>query len=204
MTQVGIINLGSRQIAIESESGEVMHSQKWTTTKVSGGGGSGVISNGTGYIRNNEVKSKTTTHDQIIVRFGEGREESLEVADAHLAVRLGHWVSLIRALPNGRREGPVVAIFNHNTDALDFIPSAVNKACFPMISSILGAATFFLALIGVFVCFVSSVVMGVVLMAPCAAYFYWLNKRRTAFTDQVSDLRQQLRISQGAPASATS
>jgi len=199
MTQMTTITLGSRQIAIHSMSGEVMDTQKWVTTEISGGGGRGVVSHGSGYIEKDPVKSKHTTHDQIIIRTADGEEESLKVEDVHLAVRQGHWVSLIWAIPRGRTDGPFVAIFNHNTGALDFIGSAVNKACFPMISSVFGAISLFLALIGVFVCFLSSVVLGVLLMAPCAAYFFWLGKRRNAFTGQVAALREQLKISQPAP-----
>lgn len=199
MTQMTTIKLGSRQIAIHSMSGEVMDSQKWTTTEISGGGGSGVVSNGSGYIQKDEVKSKTTTHDQIIIRTADGEEESLKVEDLNLAVRQGHWVSLIWAIPSGWKEGPFVAIFNHNPGSLDFIGSAVNKACFPMISSVFGVAAFFLALIGAFVCFLSSVVLGVLMMAPCAAYFFWLSKRRNAFTEEVSALRDQIKASQAAP-----
>jgi hypothetical protein len=199
MTEITTITVGSRRIAIHSMSGEVMDSRKWTTTEVSGGGGSGVISHGSGYVQQDEVKSKTTTHDQIIIRAADGEEESLKVEDLNLAVRQGHWVSLIWAIPSGRKEGPFVAILNHNTKSLDFIGSGVNKACFSMISSVLGVATFFLALIGAFVCFVSSVILGVLLMVPCAAYFFWLRKRRGEFTDQVLALREQIKTLQAAP-----
>jgi hypothetical protein len=202
MAQISSINLGSRQIAIHSMSGEVMDSQKWTTTEISGGGGRGVISNGSGYIERDEVKSKTTTHDQIIIRTADGEEESLKVENLNLAVRQGHWVSLIWAIPSGWKEGPFVAVFNHNTGALDFIASAVNKACFPMISSILGVAAFLLALAGVLVCFTSSLLVGVLLIAPCAGYFLWLRRRRGAFTDQVSALRDQIKASQPPPSVA--
>jgi len=199
MTQMATVTLGSRRVALHSMSGEVMDTQKWTTTEISGGGAHGVISNGSGYIQKDEVKSKTTTHDQIIIRTADGEEETLKVEDVHLAVRQGHWVSLIWAIPGGWKEGPFVAIFNHNTGSLDFIGSGVNKACFPMISSVFGVAAFFLALIGAFVCFLSSLVMGVLLMIPCAAYFVWLSRRRGAFTDQIAALRDQLKASHAAP-----
>jgi len=203
MTQISTVNVGSRQIAIHSMSGEVMDSKKWTTTEISGGGGEGVISHGAGYIKQNKIESKTTTHDQIIIRTADGEEESLKVEDMNLVVRQGHWVSLIWAIPSGWKEGPFVAVFNHNTGSLDFIGSAVNKACFPMISSVFGVAAFFLALIGAFVCFLSSVVLGVLMMVPCAAYFFWLSKRRGAFTEQVSALRDQIKASQAAPKSVS-
>jgi hypothetical protein len=139
MTQMTTITFGSRRIAIHGMSGEVMDTQKWTTTEISGGGGEGVIHNGSGYIQHEEVKSKTTTHDQIIIRTADGEEESLKVEDMHLVVRRGHWVSLIWAIVGRRKDGPFVAVFNHNTGSLDFIGSGVNKACFPMISSVFGA-----------------------------------------------------------------
>ena len=203
MTQIATIKVGSRQIDIHSMSGEVMHAQKWTTTQISGGGGHGVINNGTGYIENDKVESKTTTHDQLIIRTAAGEEESLQVEDLHLAVRPGQWASLIWAIPKGWKEGPYVAIFNHNTGSLDFISTAVDKACIPMISSAVAVAAFILALIGAFVCFLSSVVTGVLMMVPCAAYFLWLGKRRGAFTDQVSALQAQIKSSQAAPRSVS-
>jgi hypothetical protein len=199
MTQITTISLGSRRIAIHSMNGEVMDTQKWTTTEISGGGGSGVIHNGSGYIQHDEVKSKTTTHDQIIIRTANGEEQSLKVEDMHLVVRQGHWVSLIWAIVGGRKDGPFVAVFNHNTGSLDFIGPGVDKACLPMISSVFGAATVFLALFGAFVCFLSSVVAGVLMMAPCAAYFFWLSRRRDSFREQVAALRDQLKVDQTAP-----
>jgi hypothetical protein len=199
MTQITTITVGSRRMAIHSMSGEVMDTRKWTTTEISGGGGSGVISNGSGYIQRDEVKSKTTTHDQIIIRTADGEEESLKIEDMHLVVRQGHWVALIWAIVDGRKDGPFVAVYNHNTGSLDFIASGVNKACFPMISSVFGVATVFLALIGAFVCFLSSVVLGLLMIVPCAAYFLWLSKRRDAFREQVAALRDQIKASQAAP-----
>lgn len=203
MTRIATINVGSRQVEIHSMSGEVMGSRKWTTTEISGGGGVGVISQGSGYIEQDEVKSETTTHDQIIIRAADGKEESLKVKDLDLAVRDGHWVSLIRAIPSGRKEGPCVAILNHNTGSLDFINSAVDKTCLPMIvSSVLGVATIFLALAGGFIVFLWSVILGLLLMAPCAAYFFWVRKRRGEFTDQVSALCEQIKSLQAAPSTA--
>jgi hypothetical protein len=197
------IKVGSRQIAIDSTSGEVMDSRKWTTTEISGGGGSGVISHGTGYVEIEEVKSKTTAHEQIIIRAADGHEEPLKVENLNLSVRPGHWVSLIRATPDGRKEGSVVAIFNHNTNVMDFINSMVDKACLPMIATAtLGIVTCLLATIGVLVCFLSSVILGVLLMLPCAAFFFWVGKRRGAFKDQVSALREQLKTGHAPPSAA--
>ena len=62
-----------------------------------------------------------------------------------------------------------------------------------IVSSVLGIVTFFLALAGGFVVFLWSIILGLLFMAPCAAYFYWIDKRRGAFTDQVSALRRRYR-----------
>lgn len=205
MTEISTVNFGSRQIAIHSISGEVMDSRKWTTTEISGGGGEGVISNGSGYIKRDEVKSKTTTHDQIIIRTASGEEESLKVEDLNLAVRKGQWVSLIRAIPSGWNEGPVVAILNHNTGSRNFIDSAIKEACG---ASFIGPVTIILFLYGIYVCYQSTLgyqliqsrlILGLLLMLPCPAYYFRRVRRYGAFKDQVSALCDQVKASQAPP-----
>ncbi|HWW64013.1 MAG TPA: hypothetical protein VNZ43_04585 [Sphingomonadaceae bacterium] len=209
MTQISTVNSGSRQIALHSITGEVTDSKKWATTEISGGGGEGVISNGSGYIKQDELKSKTTTHDQIIIRTADGQEESLKVEDLHLAVAQGHWVSFIRAIPSGWAKGPVVAILNHNTGSKYFIDSAIKEACG---KSLIGIGTIVLLLYGIYVCYQSMLgyqiiqsrlILGLLLMAPCPVYYFREIRRYGAFKDQVSALCDQIKVSQAAPKSVS-
>lgn len=207
MTSIATISVGSRQIGIHSASGEVMGSRKWATTEISGGGGSGVISRGSGIVEIDEVKSKTTTHDQLVIRTPDGKEEALKVEDLNLAVRDGHWVSLIRAIPDGWQKGPVVAVVNHATGAVDIIDSAIKEVCG---TSPLGYVTIALLLIGLYICFQAGVgamppsrlLLGLLLMAPCPIYYVRLIRRLGAFKKQLAALCEQVKTSQAPPAAA--
>ena len=200
MTQLKTITVGSRRLEIHSFSGHVTSAEKWSTTEVSGGGGEGVINRSGGYIKNNPVKSKTTTHAQLLVLAPDGEERSLKLENVELAIRPGHWVSLMYAVRSGRQNGPYVAIFNHNTTSLDFIPNGADKACIPYGSSLIGGAAFLVAFFGGLIAVIAGhYVMALVMAAPCVAYFVWLGRRRQAFRDQVGALTDELKVRDGAP-----
>jgi hypothetical protein len=200
MTQLTTITIGSRRLEIHRFSGQVTSAEKWSTTEVSGGGGSGVISNGSGYVSNNPVKSKTTNHAQLLVLAPDGEERSLKLENVELAIRPGHWVSLIYAIRSGKQNGPYVAIFNHNTASLDFIPDGADKACIPFGSSLIGGAAFLVGFFGGLIAVIAGhYVLALLLAAPCVAYFVWLGRRRRAFRDQVGALTDELKMRDGAP-----
>ena len=200
MTQLKTITAGSRRLDIHSFSGQVMSAEKWSTTEVSGGGGSGVINQNGGYIKNDPVKSKTTSHAQILVLAPDGEERSLKLENVELAIRPGHWVSLLCAIRSGRQNGPYVAIFNHNTTSLDFLPDGVDKASLPFVSSLIGGLAFLIGFFGGLTAVIAGhYVMALLLVAPCVAYFVWLGRRRRAFRDQISALTDALKARDGAP-----
>lgn len=203
MTQLTTLEIGARRIEIHSFSGEVVSSRQWTTTEISGGGGHGVISQGSGYVEHEPVKSKTTTHEKINVLSSDGDEESLEVADTDLAIRDGHWVSLLYAIRSGEKKGPYIAIFNHHMNTMTFIDAAMDKACMPFVAGLIGAVVLLFAVLGiVFAMFAKSFVVGVLAIAPCAAYFIWLHRRRGEFRDKVGALRDEVKARETAPALA--
>lgn len=200
MTQLTTLRIGARQIEIHSFSGEVVASKQWTTTKISGGGGRGVVSQGNGYVEHDPVTSQTTTHEKIHVRAPDGAEESLELADADLATRNGHWVSLLYAIRRGAKEGPYIAVFNHNMNTMTFLGGAMDQACMPFAAGLLGAAALLVAVFGViFAMLAKSVFAGLLAIASCAAYFIWLRRRRGEFRDKVGALCDEVKVREAAP-----
>src|SRR5438045_9722603 len=84
------VTLGNRIIDLHALSGIIMEEKKWTTLEVSGGGGSGYVHQGGGYLSNNPIKSTTTVHDQLLVRADDGQEHSIQLNDMNVVVRKGH------------------------------------------------------------------------------------------------------------------
>ena len=194
------VNVGSKSIEIHTFSGEVMESQKWTTTQISGGGGGGYSHNGTGFSSSAPVTSHTTTHDQIFVRAASGEERALELSDVHLAVRKGQWLTLFLAVKAGKREGLYVAILNHNTGSMDWVAKAVNDSCGPplynlliilgVIAGVVGVASAFSGGFGNFItgAFWAGLGIGGIL---------WIVRRRRAFKAEISALTAQIKAQHG-------
>lgn len=194
------VNVGSKSIEIHSFSGEVMESQKWTTTQISGGGGGGYSHNGTGFSSSAPVRSHTTTHDQIFVRAANGEERALELSDVHLAVRKGQWLTLILAIKAGRNEGPYVAILNHNTGSMDWIAKAVNDSCGPMFYNGLIILGVIAGVVGVFSAFsggFGSFLNGAFWAGLGIGGILWIVRRRKAFKAEIAELTPQLKAQHG-------
>ncbi len=125
MPRVSTLSLGRRTIEFFATSGEIVGEKKWTTTQVSGGGGGGYVHQGSGYVANAPVTSRTTTHDQIFLLSDDGEEILLQVSDVHLAVRQGHRVSLVWGIKKPKTDGPYIGVYNHNTKIRDQIDSGI-------------------------------------------------------------------------------
>ena len=190
------IQIGSRTLEIHCFSGEVKKSQKWTTTQISGGGGSGYSHNGAGYSASMPVTSRTTTHDQIFVLAPSGEEQAVELSDVHLAAREGQWLTLIAAIRSGRKEGPYVAIMNHNTGSLDFVKKAVEASSGPMFYKAISIVCILAALLGLF--FLDSRPFATLVMTGGGGgVMAWMILRYRQFKAEISALIPQLKASHG-------
>lgn len=198
------VQIGSKSIDIHGFSGEVMESQKWTTTQISGGGGGGYSHNGTGFSSSAPVTSRTTTHDQIFVRAATGEERAMALADVHLAARKGQWLTLLLAISAGRNEGPCVALFNHNTGALDWVTPAVNDTCGPRFYNGLIALAVVSAIFGLFGAFSGgffSFLIGAGWVGLSVGVIRWILNRRKQFKAEIAALTAQIKRGHG-PAQA--
>lgn len=196
------LHVGSRPIEIHTFSGEVLESQKWTTTQISGGGGGGYSHNGTGFSSSAPVRSHTTTHDQIFVRASSGEERALELSDVHLAVRKGQWLTLVLAVRAGKHEGPYVAVFNHNTGSMDWVAKAVNDSCGPMFYNLLIVLGVIAGVVGVASAFsggFGNFITGAFWGGLGIGGILWIVRRRKAFKAGISALIPQLRTQHSPP-----
>ncbi|MBA4285539.1 MAG: hypothetical protein C0434_08420 [Xanthomonadaceae bacterium] len=195
------VHVGSKAIEIHTFSGEVLESQKWTTTQISGGGGGGYSHNGTGFSSSAPVTSRTTTHDQIFVRAPSGEERALELSDVHLAVRKGQWLTLVLAIKAGKQQGPYVAVYNHNTGALDWVAKAVNDSCGPMLYNLLIVIGVFAGVGGTFALLGGEFLSGLFFGGLGIGGILWIVRRRKAFKAEISGLAAQFKAQHG-PAQA--
>lgn len=129
MPFIRTVTVGDRIIDLHSFQGEVVDEKKWATTQVSGGGGGYNV--GSGQQSSVTISSTTTTHDQFFLRNDEGQEIAVEMADAGLALRKGHRVTVLWGVMKGSERGPYVAVYNHTTGNLNIIQSAISNLAIP-------------------------------------------------------------------------
>lgn len=116
-------------VNLHAFNGEVMDSKKWASTYVSGGGStSGSTYQGTGYTSGtSSISSTTTTHEQFFLRNGNGEERSFEFANWGVAVRSGHYVSVIWGIKEGKEAGPYIGVYNHNTKEMGYNTNGIDR-----------------------------------------------------------------------------
>jgi hypothetical protein len=124
MALIRSVTVGDRTIELHQFTGEVVEEKKWATTQVSGGGGGYNVGSG----QNNPVTiaSVSHTHDQFFLKNESGKEMAVEMTDAGLALRKGHRATVFWGTIQGQERGQYVAIYNHTTNSLTKIDSAID------------------------------------------------------------------------------
>jgi hypothetical protein len=144
------VPMGKRQIVLSTVRGEVAGEKIWASTEISGGGGGGYVTQGSGAITDVEVKSKVTEHLQFFVRVPGEKEIPVNLTDTRVSVRTGHDVSLLWAKWAHKSGQHVLAIHNHSTGetkVLDKNRRPFDESLFWMVRSI-GAMLAVVAAIG--------------------------------------------------------
>jgi hypothetical protein len=123
------VTVGDRIIDLITVHGEVVEEKKWATTQVMGSGGG--FNAGSGQPSPVTISSSTTTHDQFFLRGDDGREQAFELANAGLALRKGHRMSVLWGTIKGNSSGTYLAVYNHTTSQLSEIPGSINGLAVP-------------------------------------------------------------------------
>jgi hypothetical protein len=187
MALIKSVTVGDRIIDLYNFHGEVVDEKKWATTQVSGGGST---TQATGYASNAPITSATTTHDQFFVRSDDGQEMAVETANAGLALRKGHRVTVFWGIIKGNESGPYVAIDNHTTGNLTKIDSAIYNLAVP------GASMGFLMgiIVGVFaICFygLGIIVLAFLLIQRSKRKQQLLGTLRPVIDEAIAECRKQ-------------
>lgn len=125
------IKLNSKEYDLQSTTGKVLSSGKNMETKVSGGGGGGYTTRGSGYTAPVSITSKTTVHDQFFLEDTNGKEHAFQLSDFNLACRDGNILTVIAAINVKKDSGPYISVINHSTDKVYFDPIALKSICEP-------------------------------------------------------------------------
>ncbi len=133
MALIPSVTVGERIIELYTFQGEVVDEKKWATTQVSGSGGG--INAGSGQPNPVTIASTTTTHDQFFLRNDSGQELAVELANAGIALRKGHWVTVLWGAIKGYSQGSWLAVYNHTTGNLTPFPAAVDTLAIPPLST---------------------------------------------------------------------
>jgi hypothetical protein len=124
MALIRSVAVGERIIDLHKFSGTVVEDKKWSTTQVSGGGGGYNV--GSGQQNPVTIASVTQTHDQFFLKNAGGEEMAVEMTDAGLALRKEHRLTVFWGIIQGQKNGPYLAIYNHTTNQITKIESAID------------------------------------------------------------------------------
>jgi hypothetical protein len=91
---------------------------------VRGGGGYNV---GSGKTNPVSVTSTSVTHDQFFLRNDAGQEMAVELANASLALRKGHQVTVVWGVAPGKERGPYLAVHNPAIGAPVFMDASISE-----------------------------------------------------------------------------
>jgi hypothetical protein len=118
------VRLGGRAHRLHAVTGKVLHVTTRSETEVhgGGGGGGGGTYGGTGWQSTAPVAvtSTTTRYSKLFLRDLEGQEHALDLVDFVPSCRPGNVVSILWAVREGRRRGPYLAAYNHDTRTVEF------------------------------------------------------------------------------------
>lgn len=110
--------INGKTINFNKITGEVLRTNKFSTTQVrsSGGGGGGVITQHGGYVNVNPTKisSTSTIHHEIWIRDNFGVERPIKLVGSDIPLREGQVISLITACDDNIKNTKNVALVNHS------------------------------------------------------------------------------------------
>lgn len=119
--------------------GTVASAVKQLETKVSGGGGGGYSHQGTGYTAPVQISSTTTTHDNIFLVDGTGKEHAIRLQNWDLSVRETHQLTAIWLTKRNGKGAPYVAIYNATLGETDYNENLLDKYHRPLWPALAGA-----------------------------------------------------------------
>lgn len=166
MGAIKTVAIGNRVIELHVVSGDVLESRTWTSTEVSGGGGSGYAHQGSGYSTTTPVSSTTTTHEQTFLRRSDGHEFVVELRDElRIATRPGNHVSFVLGILRGKDRGPYVAAYNHATGHASYDLKQIGELAlsFNRGGCLVSFVAFFVMLFGFMFESLRSIILGLAL-----------------------------------------
>jgi len=128
--------IGPRRYTLNKMTGLVADSGVRSEVEVSGTGyvtGTTGTSYSPGIVTGTtEIKSKTTRHQQLFLIDKEGNEESFNLTDFVITCHKGSLITIIWAIMDGKKDGPIFAAYNHDTKGWMFDDKGVDGMCGPV------------------------------------------------------------------------
>ena len=120
------LQIGSKTLNLSWFTGKVVGTTKNLETKVSGGGGGGYTSQGSGYTAPVHITSTTTVHDQLFLIDPSGQERSFQLKNFDISCRETHQVTVLWAAKKGKTDGYNVLVYNHTVNKAAFQQSSLS------------------------------------------------------------------------------
>jgi hypothetical protein len=126
-----VVSVGGRRIACYAFFGRVVGSRRHAETTVQGFGGGGYSHQGSGHVAPVQISSTTDVYDEFFLADATGRERAFQLRNFTLPFREGSDLSIVWVMREGKKEGPYVCAFNHNTEQMWFYESALKPLVAP-------------------------------------------------------------------------
>lgn len=106
--------VNNKKINFNKITGEVLRTNKYSTTQVRSSGGGGVVTQHGGYVSAPTVSSTSTIHHEIWIRDDSGVEIPIKLVGPDIPLREGQVISFITAWNNKSSTVRNVALVNHS------------------------------------------------------------------------------------------
>lgn len=141
---------GNRTQSLDSYSGVVMSSQKWSETHVRSSGGGGYLHQGSGHVSAPTISSTVSSKHEFWIQTQDGQQVPVQLTDADFPLMPGQLITLVNA-PNAKKpnEPRWVYVRNHSAKQSWILNAATDQAAgmmHPMRPWSLGVAFGLLAL----------------------------------------------------------
>lgn len=107
--------------------GAVTDRQQWTDSITTGGEVSGFMTGNGGMVVSKPIKTKLIRNLRLFLVDKDGREQHVHAQDIDLSVQVGNTVTAVWGGRKQMKQGPCVALHNHNTGQTAFNQTRIYK-----------------------------------------------------------------------------
>jgi len=138
---VSNIKINGKPLELYSLTGIVADTDTRSETEVHGSGGGGLPNTHPGSAQSSpvhfKIESSTTRYQNIYVIDENEQEHHIHLIDFLVSCRKGSLLSLIWGIKKGKKQGPYLAAYNHNTQEVSYDDDILGQFCRPKLLALI-------------------------------------------------------------------